>query len=298
VLRLDGKVISRTINNEPISLGALDPKTPHVVGIEVQFGDGAVTRKQVVFGDSYSEKAPVELTAIAVRQRGASEPPAGGCLTVNGKKVEARGGDRGPANVTFVINSGADMTRRESLSSKGSDDRFALPETEVRVVSPALRPGRQGTAQFPAMTIAGAKGTKQVLLSHRPALGQERFADAIAAAGVRALRSEQRRAVVFVIGPQWTRDFSAYPPALVRSYLERIGVPFRVWSFIGTPPELEAWGPVQEVSTSAGLQQATEELRRELDSQRVALVPAAPLDALRTGAGADCAYEPLARLAQ
>jgi hypothetical protein len=74
-------------------------------------------------------------------------------------------------------------------------------------------------------------------------------------------------------------------------------VPLRVWSLTGARPDLaDTWGEVRDVSTSAGLLAATEDVRQELDSQRMAWLPVAPLDAFKVSATADCAYEPLASM--
>ena len=109
------------------------------------------------------------------------------------------------------------------------------------------------------------------------------------------LRGGQRRVIVVVLGDAPARDRSLHSPAVIRRYLERVGVPLRVWSLTGPRPDLvDTWGEVRDVSTAAGLLAATDDLRRELDSQRVAWMPVAPLDAFRVIANADCAYEPLA----
>jgi hypothetical protein len=73
-------------------------------------------------------------------------------------------------------------------------------------------------------------------------------------------------------------------------------VPFRIWSLNGPRPEIcELWGEeVRDVSTAAALLAATEDLRKELESQRVAWLPVGPLDAFRVVTSADCAYAPLA----
>ena len=101
--------------------------------------------------------------------------------------------------------------------------------------------------------------------------------------------------MIVVLGSTPAPDASEHSPAVIRRYLQRVGVPLRVWSLTGPRPDLaETWGEVRDVSTQAELVKATEDLRQELDSQRVAWVPVAPLNAVRVTANADCAYEPLA----
>jgi hypothetical protein len=293
VVKLDGKIVGRSVT-DAAALGPIDENAAHIISVELQFSDGVVARKEMIFGGGYPEAAPPELTSIAVRQRGAVVESNAACLQVGGRKIEARAAEAGQASVSFVINGGADVSFSQKLPKEG-EDPFPIPDSEVRVIVPVLRAGPNGHVQFGAGVMPGSQGTRAVLRSHRPTLGRERYADAIAATGLRALRGEHRRAIVLVIGPQPTGDTSVYSPAIVRRYLERIGVPLRVWSLIPPRPELAEWGPTVDISTPAALQKATEELRHELDSQRMARIPAGPLDALRTVADANCGLEPLAK---
>jgi hypothetical protein len=292
-VRLDGKIISHSLT-DPAALGALDASAVHIIGVEVQFADGIVARNELMVGGGAPETAPVEVTSIALRQRAGGS--GGACLEIGGRKIEARAAEGGQASVAFVINGGADVAfSQKSKAENENEGPFTLPDAEVRIIVPVLRPGPTGRVQFGAGIMSGLQGTRAVLRAHKPTLGHEHYADAIAATGLRALRGEHRRAIVLVIGPQPTGDSSAYSPAVVRRYLERIGVPFRVWSMIPPRPELAAWGPSIDISTPALLQKATEELRQELDSQRIARIPAGPLDALRVVADAGCGFEPLAK---
>ena len=101
--------------------------------------------------------------------------------------------------------------------------------------------------------------------------------------------------VVVVIGSAPAPDVSVHRPDLMRRYLERVGVPLRVWSLTGPRPDLaESWGEVIDVSTAAQLLAATEDLRQELSSQRVAWLPVSTVNAYRVVVNKDCAYEPLA----
>ena len=220
------------------------------------------------------------MTSIAVRQRGAGES-GGACLQVGDRKIEAQAAEAGQASVAFVINGGADVSFSQRVKAE-NEDPFPIPDSEVRIIIPVLRAGPTGQVQFGAGVLPGMQGTRAVLRAHKPTLGRERYADAIAATGLRAFRGEHRRAIVLVIGPQPSGDSSSYTPAIVRRYLDRIGVPFRVWSMIPPRPEFAAWGPSIDISTPALLQKATEELRQELGSQRIARIPVGPLDALRT----------------
>jgi hypothetical protein len=122
-----------------------------------------------------------------------------------------------------------------------------------------------------------------MLLSDEPL----QLADAVAAAGVQAATGVQRRAVVLVLSRK--RDESMNAPREVRRYLASIGVPLFVWSPTDTPPpSAEAWGELDDVSTTEKLGQAIERIRRTLAEQRIAWVDVDPLTALRLKANESC----------
>src|SRR5215212_644842 len=117
-----------------------------------------------------------------------------------------------------------------------------------------------------------------------PEGGPQRLADAVAVAGVQALGGAKRRAVVLVLGDE--PDESRHAPDVVRRYLQRIGVPLRVWSLVGVRPSMKVtWGEVLDVSNPDRLRIATEDLRKLLNEQRIAWLPLEPMDALRAKAG-------------
>lgn len=154
------------------------------------------------------------------------------------------------------------------------------------------------TGPLPSIHVPGWGGVASRLCRRRErlCLCPIRFADAIGATGLRAVRGEQRRVIVVILGDAPAQDVSAHSVATVRRFLERMGVPLHVWSLVGRKPKLEAvWGEVKDVSRMSVLTAATEELRRELESQRIAWLPVAPLDAFRTTADERCAFTPLAR---
>jgi hypothetical protein len=295
VIRLDGRTIGRSTS---VSLPATDPRDMHVVSAEVTFEDDVVVRKELVFGGVYSEQMPADLTAIGVRQREASKAP-GPCLFTFGEHDLAPAAvERGPAIVSFILNGDANDRLRRNHSYL-RDPLYAIPDAEFRLVTPiatAIQQRDYESAIFPSMPIDGSRGTRSVML-YRTWSGEadRRFADALAVAGVRSLGSN-RRAVVYVIGELRAPDHSAHSPETVRRYLESVGVPLRVWSTSGPHPELEAaWGRIRDVSSAPGLLEATSELKHELEMQRVAWLPAGPLEALRARPNDDCGYVALAR---
>jgi len=110
-------------------------------------------------------------------------------------------------------------------------------------------------------------------VSHPAAPGPDpKFADATAVAGLHALESCARRAVVLVLGHKST-DVSRYTPAMVKTYLDRIRVPLYVWTFDpAAPGKPDPWGPAENISDTGKLRSAVEKLKKDLDSQAVVWV--------------------------
>jgi hypothetical protein len=104
-------------------------------------------------------------------------------------------------------------------------------------------------------------------------VADERFADAVAVAGLQAYAGYTRRAVVLVLGRR-IDDASQYPPDAVRAYLEKMHVPLFVWSLENRTVDriAAAWGRAEDVSSFAKLKRAFEKLRQELDSQQMVWV--------------------------
>lgn len=286
VLKFDGQVVSRKATAVPVPLGPVADDKLHVVSAELQFPDGSSARKEVVFGGGFSEQMPAELTAIAVRQRAPTPPAEARCLVAGGKEIAPVAVERREAHVSFIVNGGTPAWVH--LPRRG----MSLADARLQVVTPVLRTG-EGADYFPIDGVPRHLGLRDAVRSHG-IQGRKQFAEAIAASGMLALRIEQRRAVVYVLGKGEEKDHSGVHPAAVRRYLKRIGVPLHVWSFTGPRPDLEAtWGEVEDVSSSEKLLDAATRLRDELETQRIAWLPAPPLDAYRVTARAGCAYEPL-----
>jgi hypothetical protein len=297
IVKLDGRAIHKDTTFTTFPLGVVDMTKIHVVDVEVAFPDSVRARKEVVFGGSagYSETVPSELTAIGVRQRKAEGKNTTACLRVDSQEFPAVKVERGEGEAIFILNGG-----RGALKSLDAPEPrgnvFALPDAELTVMHPVAeviqRPGNL-TRLFNSLTLKG--GTRRVLATTATPEGRVQIADAVGAAALRTLQGGHRRVVIVVLGSAAAPDASEHSPAVMRRYLQRVGVPLRVWSLTGPRPDLaETWGEVRDVSTQADLIKATEDLRQELDSQRVAWVPVAPLNAVRVTANTDCAYEPLA----
>jgi len=176
------------------------------------------------------------------------------------------------------------------------------PDTAERILWPVSRPinapGEPTAIAFPQSVNHAKAGNVSWLLTQRltppPAATEPRqFADAVAVAAMATLEKGHRRAVVLVLS-KFT-DTSLYSPAVVRGYLEEVGVPLFVWSSDGPRPDLAAaWGRIDDISTQASMEAAVARLNTSLAAQRIVWVAAEPLAALRAEAAATCGLIPMA----
>lgn len=299
VTSLDGKVVGRGVASK-VPLGAISSEDVHVVRADVKFVDGVLARSEIAFGGSvFSEETPAELTSVAMRQRRHVRGPVS-CITIGERSVMPTGVERGKASVFFVRDGRPTAKAVDFLARGGSlDARFAIADAEMLMVAPYSRTiANEDGAQtdiFRAEIFPG-DGVRPVLRLGGPTIGEVRLADAVSAAAFYALRRGRRRAVVLVFGESKTEERSQNSAAVVRRYLSRVGVPLHVWSLTGPRPDLEEiWGPITDVSDWKALQKATAALRKDLESQRIAWLPARAVDAFRAKATPDCALIPLAR---
>jgi hypothetical protein len=293
--KLDGKGFGK--GEASLLLPRVEPRNLHVVEVEVQFWDGVVARRERVFGGLFTEEVPTELTGAVVHVGEGSSDPAN-CFRVDGRPVAAVGVEKGEAMVVFVRDPDPRAARKALRAKSGKTNLDA----DIRIMWPTataiVEKDRRTVSNLfeHSQVIEGTKMGTQALLTGRggPKKNEQRYADAVAVSGVYAALGARRRAVVLVVGAN--PDKSRQSPAVVRRYLERIGVPFRVWSLAGAKKEVTGvWGEVVDISSAAKLLRATEELQQELERQRVAWLPLEPLDALRVEAAAGCGLVPVAR---
>lgn len=297
--KLDGKPLSGQVS---VLLPPLEAKKLHVIELEVTFWDNVVARKERVFGGEFTEEVPTELTGAIVHVRQGSTDPAT-CFHLEGKPVPAAAVEKGDTMVLFVRSPEPREMRRAFRGVSQDTDRlrFNLNDINVRIMWPSAvvvhdKERRAATNLFDHSEVVDGKiGTYQLLTGRGgPKKNDQRYADAVAVAGVYAAVGARRRGVVLVIGKD--QDKSKQNAAIVRRYLERIGVPFQVWSLTGAKKEVtDVWGEVVDVSSATKLHRATEELRKEIERQRVAWLPLEPLDALKVQAADSCGFAPVAR---
>jgi hypothetical protein len=278
------------IGPDRVQLPEYDPSSLHLLEAELRFPDGAHYRAELNVSGRTGFGADAELTGLTL-----VAPPSprldvrklGGWFEKDGQVVEAKGLERAPAKIVMVVDETAIPALR-NLATYGS----ALTTRHTD-----LRQGEQLKFLFPHARRATARGDKSRLFSiSQPFTSEDgsipwiltrlqppepfparRVNDAIAVAAVEAAAGSRPRAVVLVLGHELA-DTSAYRIKEVENFLRELRVPLFVW-WTGQPLSTTvgegrrplmvdtAWGRARDISNHSRIIEATEILRRELDSQ-------------------------------
>ena len=298
----DGKPLD-VRNPSRIPLPDYEPDTTHMISAEVRFSPAVTSRAGRVLGGRAASVVTSELTGVPVRVRRSAMPPPEeiqGWFRKGAEPLRVVAVEKGPVLLLVV----RDTDHVESLAKLGNGGRTtfqkgmrgSLPqfdpdfsrfetrladEDRVRFVWP--RASRTPGSEIPtelfdsSHDFAGSFAGLHWLLtriSHPiQKVADERFADAVAIAGLQAYAGYTRRAVVLILGRQ-IADTSQYSATAVRAYLEKIRVPLFVWSLESRTADrvAAAWGSAEDVSSYARMKKAFERLRAELDSQQMVWV--------------------------
>jgi hypothetical protein len=313
-LRIDDKPVA--MKDYRALLPQMDMTRPHVLEATLAFPNGSA-RVEREIGGLLPDSTGTELTPVAVRRLGEVPASLDGCFSADGTALKAREVEktdallilvRNPNPVASLIAMGKDPTARSALTTRSSLELGAVGAgTYVRILWPRAQ-NYSGT-DLPTSQLFPSSGDfdgqSGGMLQHlflegevRRGLMNEgrtmRLADATAVAGIQAADGGRRRAVVVVL--DGAVDGSRYAPSAVRRYLTSIGVPLFVWSVIGPQRGLEAeWGRIIDVSHLDKLLRATEDVNRELDTQRIVWLDADPFRALRASVKPSCGLTMAAR---
>jgi hypothetical protein len=281
-------------NDFAAALPPVDLRKPHLLSAEMHFADGAVARRELVFGGQFADSAEAQLTPVAVVQT--RPEPAGDCFA----PLHVRSVEESEAEV-IVVRDPDTSAIRKLYPNAGAEylDRGTLAQVIIPVPN-EIRGGGEQTQLFPNAGIyeVWKMDLLQLLLRAQfsDADSQPRqYADAVAVAGVHAAAGGRRRAVVLLLSAR--DDASDYAPAVVRNYLAALGVPLLVWAPAGVSAAdaRASWGEVEDVSSRKKLGAAIEHLRQVLRRQRVAWIEADPVAALRAEPKPECGYARAAR---
>lgn len=267
-----------------------DPRQLHFLRVELRFSDNVASVAEVTFGGTYADQVSTELTAVPVLgKKGKVKKLAaqGGLLTKDGEPLEVVAVEEGAGQVVVVPDSRV-YTALDELSRYRFEGYHPLSERAaklrgfarlgskhfVKVMWPVVQhqPGmRQQFDLFPTSYAYGKDdGGLYFALFHAfqdPSVGVERLADAVAVAGLHAAELRQRRAVILLLGgPAPGEDPSQLSPGQSRRYLERLRIPFFVWSLAGEK-DAGPWGEAVDVSELGHFEDAADGIKRHLDRQ-------------------------------
>jgi hypothetical protein len=272
----------------------------HHFRAEIDFSNNVSSVVDATFAGTYVDSVDTELTAVPVELHGKERSLAladlSGRFSREATPLKAVAIERGPAEIIVVRDEGArgDLNRlhrrdqeslwrrarRGRLSDRDSvRTRFPLPaETKFRFLWPS--PNRQERSGydlevFPlSADFTPDDGGLLWLLTYvrqpQTAPDGNRYADAVAAAGLLAAQRNRRRAVVLLLGGDAEgRDMSQFELKTVRAYLRSLGVPLQIWSTSGGLTGKKERQRVVDVSSLAKLGRASQTLFETIDRQRI-----------------------------
>jgi hypothetical protein len=267
---------------------------PHLVSAEMQFEDGEIAKRDVAIEAGYSGSTSSELAPMLIMMNGNKQPDSlDGCFSAAGTALRATAIEKSDAFVVMVKDPATRLQSAELQFDADTAERILWP-----VPRPINAPGEPTAIAFPQSVNHGKVATASWLLKQRltpaPSASEPRqFTDAVAVAALGSLERGRRRAVILVVSR--AQDRSLYLPQVVRRYLDEVGVPLFVWSADGLRPDLSAaWGRIDDISTTAGLQAAIGRLNDALARQRIVWVATDPLTALSAEGAERCGLTPVA----
>ncbi len=279
--RLDGSVISHD-EQLRVDVSAADPDTVHVLDADLRFPDDVVLHRQLVFGAGHVGEVDLDLTAVPIYVDDPQNLPPPAEMTdwfrAAGRPVRVTEVDRGEAQLIVVRGPSADdglrrlIEKFEEMDDDAGIDRLPA-DVLIRVIGPIPSGGPRGNARlfpFSDSQTVGRRGLARELERARFAnlqFGVERRADAVALAGLEAVRGNRRRGVLLVLGPDRT-DGSDHEPGEVRAFLEKLRVPLTVFD-LGATPASDVWRPVEEVIDPRRWITSVRWLVEDLEAQRI-----------------------------
>jgi hypothetical protein len=256
----------------------------HLLAAEVELASHQTVRRELAYGGEYGSEVSTELTGVPVHTLRGRLPPAaglGGWFAADGKPLTVNAVEEGPAQLFVVSSVPGDLLARAghrlgNLTGnllRSDDQIFLVAPAAQRIDSAAERSDLfQITSPFPYRS-SGDLFAMIRRIGFPAAAGRPvRVADAVAAAGLAAMKENRRRAVLLVLGGS-EEDASLYDAATIRRFLAALRVPLFVWSLTGSPPGSAAaeW-EAEEVSQTWHVAGAARRVRRELDAQRIVMV--------------------------
>lgn len=287
VVSVDGRVIEPEAGHR-YPLPTFEPRTTHLVSAEALWADGSAARTDLSLGGDFGEIVASELTAVPIRISG-EEPSVQeiqGRLTVGGEPLRVVAVEESGARIYVVRDLGATpalkaagrSNARVSKSIRAHYDPVFEhdlgPDLDRAYLVGVNAAAARGVSLFP---VAGPVSLKRwglpwavtTLHDRYPDPDDQRVADAVAVAGIRAAGHGSPRVVVLVLSAQ-VDDGSVYPVSAVKHFLAEIGVPLVVW--VAHKETENPWGPGTKTVSPKDFSRATDALLDELSHQRIVWV--------------------------
>ncbi len=294
-LSLDG--IPLPLHGMSAALPRLDAERPHLLRARVT-APTADAEAEVVFGAGLESESGTSLTAVPIRLRDPRRVPTTSelqqWLAVDGASPRIVAVEETEAELVVVREASADVAHRLgaltglpprpiTIQSRGDSVRLLFPIVlRTSTVAPSII-----FPYSPIYPAATPESLRSVLVSVSytgPIQGRRRYRDAVALAGLAATGRRRARAVILAIGPE-VEDASQYSAAQAREYLRSVGVPLYVWRLTDRP--VPDWPEAIDVSSKSRFRRAYQDLRRDLDAQRIVWIEGDHLpDAVTIAAGA------------
>ncbi len=286
-LTFDGLLVPLDGNGRAI-LPPHDLKSIHVLTADIEFSPRYSIRRDLAYGGEYGSEISTVLTGVPVRARQGEVPPSGklaGWLAASGEPLSIVAVEEGPATLYVVRSPSVTETAKLGRKGKGSLQSLKLGNADrVRFMFPFAQRFEAGKALADLFEVSPPFDTRQGSLPQlvqrvvRAETASDKFkterriADAVASAGLEAVKENRRRAVLLVLNGN-EEDDSGYDSATVRRFLAALRVPLFVWYLQKPAPgsPTAAWGGV-DATFIANVVDSTVEIREELRSQRIVLV--------------------------
>jgi len=283
----DGEILKPEKRNRYL-LPDHDPTTVHLISAEASYATGVVARADISYGGNFGHGVASTLTAIPVISSGRPPTPESLAqrLTVDGEAMRVVAVEQGGVRIYVVRDVASHAILKGASRSFSQRYRFRKiknapiiefdlePEVDrVHLVGVNPTPSR-GISVFP---VSGAVSIERRSLEWSvtnlfppgASVDDQRLADAVAVAGLRASGHGSPRAVVLITSSEPV-DHSSHPGPAVRHYLDELRVPLYVW-VTGTKTS-KAWGSGVKTMSSSEFTKARKALLRDLKNQWIVWV--------------------------
>jgi len=251
--------------------------------VRLEFTEVLFSEAEAVFGGAYGNEISTEISAVPIRFDKGKKPKSAHAMrdwfTVGGVPQNVHAVEKGLAEIV-VVRDVATESRLSKLAAQAAQletDIYLKKHHRVSFIYPCPEVHRRGVLfrqlVYPHTQRYSSKdGTLLRLLAWVVPANcteqRQRLAEAVGVAGLSASGDGLRRVVLLLLSSE-PRDQSAFAPAQVVAYLEKLRVPLLIWS-VGPPdgPETK-WGQATDVRKLRRLDKAFHLLEKDLEHQLI-----------------------------